>query len=79
MITALAEIMPRSHPAYGSAVTPSGAAVFGLDCASPRRSLHHGLEPNSPVAKQVHFITDHDTGNLFDLMNPFMEQLELPQ
>jgi hypothetical protein len=78
MITALAEMMPRSHPAYGSAVTPS-AAAFGLHCASPQRSPYHGLEPNSAAAKQVYLITDHDTGNLFGLMNPFMEHLELPQ
>ena len=37
------------------------------------------LEPGSPVAGQVYFITDHDTGNFFAFMDPFLEQLGIPK
>ena len=36
------------------------------------------LEPNSPLAGQIYFITDHNTGNFFDFMNPFLEGLGIP-
>jgi len=41
------------------------------------RAAEH-LAPNSPVAGQIYFITDHHTGNFFDFMNPFLEQLGIP-
>lgn len=36
------------------------------------------LYPGSPVAGQFYFITDHDTGNFFTFMNPFLEALGIP-
>lgn len=30
--------------------------------------------PGSPVAGEICFITDHDTGNFFESMDPFLEQ-----
>ena len=36
------------------------------------------LAPDSPVSGQIYFITDHDTGNFFDFMNPFLEQMGIP-
>lgn len=37
------------------------------------------LYPGSPVSGQVYFITDHETGNFFDFMNPFLEALGIPR
>jgi nucleoside-diphosphate-sugar epimerase len=36
------------------------------------------LSPDSPVAGQIYFITDHDTGNFFDFMNPFLTSMGIP-
>jgi len=36
------------------------------------------LKPGSPVAGQCYFITDHETSNFFDFMEPFLEALKLP-
>jgi nucleoside-diphosphate-sugar epimerase len=37
------------------------------------------LRPGSTVAGQVYFITDHDSGNFFDFMNPFLDALGIPR
>ena len=37
------------------------------------------LYPGSPAAGQVYFITDHETGNFFDFMDPFLEGLGIPK
>ncbi|MEA2071400.1 MAG: NAD-dependent epimerase/dehydratase family protein [Asgard group archaeon] len=36
------------------------------------------LYPNSPVCGEKYFITDHPASNLFDFMDPFLEELNLP-
>jgi nucleoside-diphosphate-sugar epimerase len=49
--------------------------VFSGNAAHAHIMAAEHLEPNSPVAGQVYFITDHDTGNFFAFMDPFLEQL----
>lgn len=49
--------------------------VFSGNAAHAHIMAAEHLEPNSPVAGQIYFVTDHDTGNLFEFMNPFLEQL----
>jgi len=49
--------------------------VFSGNAAHAHILAAEHLAPNSPVAGQVYFITDHHTGNFFDFMNPFLEQL----
>ena len=52
--------------------------VFSGNAAHAHIMAAKHLEPNSPVAGQVYFITDYDTGNFFDFMNRFLEQLGIP-
>jgi nucleoside-diphosphate-sugar epimerase len=49
--------------------------VFSGNAAHAHIMAAEHLEPNSPVAGQIYFVTDHDTGNFFEFMNPFLEQL----
>jgi len=49
--------------------------VFSGNAAHAHILAAEHLEPNSPVAGQIYFITDHNTGNFFDFMNPFLEGL----
>lgn len=49
--------------------------VFSGNAAYAHILAAEHLVPNSPVAGQTYFITDHHTGNFFDFMNPFLEQL----
>ena len=52
--------------------------VFSGNAAHAHILAAEHLAPNSPVAGQVYFITDHHTGNFFDFMDPFLEQLGIP-
>jgi nucleoside-diphosphate-sugar epimerase len=52
--------------------------VFAGNAAHAHILAAEHLAPNSPVAGQIYFITDHHTGNFFDFMNPFLEQLGIP-
>lgn len=52
--------------------------VFSGNAAHAHIMAAKHLEPNSPVAGQVYFITDYDTCNFFDFMNPYLEQLGIP-
>ena len=52
--------------------------VFSGNAAHAHILAAEHLSPNSPVAGQIYFITDHHTGNFFDFMNPFLEQLGIP-
>jgi sterol-4alpha-carboxylate 3-dehydrogenase (decarboxylating) len=49
--------------------------IFSGNAAHAHILAAEHLAPNSPVAGQIYFITDHHTGNFFDFMNPFLEQL----
>ncbi len=49
--------------------------VFSGNAAHAHIMAAEHLEPGSPVAGQIYFITDHDTGNFFEFMDPFLEQL----
>ena len=49
--------------------------IFSGNAAYAHILAAEHLAPNSPVAGQIYFITDHHTGNFFDFMNPFLEQL----
>jgi nucleoside-diphosphate-sugar epimerase len=52
--------------------------VFSGNVAYAHILAAEHLAPDSPVAGQVYFITDHDTGNFFDFMNPYLEQMGIP-
>jgi sterol-4alpha-carboxylate 3-dehydrogenase (decarboxylating) len=52
--------------------------IFSGNAAYAHILAAEHLAPNSPVAGQIYFITDHHTGNFFDFMNPFLEQLGIP-
>ena len=52
--------------------------VFSGNAAHAHILAAEHLAPDSPVAGQIYFITDHDTGNFFDFMNPFLEGLGIP-
>ncbi len=52
--------------------------IFSGNAAHAHILAAEHLAPNSPVAGQIYFITDHHTGNFFDFMNPFLEQLGIP-
>ena len=49
--------------------------VFSGNAAHAHILAAEHLAPDSPVAGQIYFITDHDTGNFFDFMNPFLQGL----
>ncbi len=51
--------------------------VFSGNAAHAHILAAEHLRPGSPVAGQVYFITDHETGNFFSFMDPFLEQLGL--
>ena len=53
--------------------------VFSGNVAYAHILAAEHLAPGSPVAGQVYFITDHDTGNFFDFMNPYLEQMGIPR
>jgi nucleoside-diphosphate-sugar epimerase len=53
--------------------------VFSGNAAHAHILASEHLAPGSPAAGQVYFITDHDTGNFFDFMNPFLEGLGIPK
>lgn len=52
--------------------------IFSGNAAHAHILAAEHLAPNSPVAGQIYFITDHHSGNFFDFMNPFLEQLSIP-
>ena len=52
--------------------------VFSGNAAHAHILASEHLSPGSPVAGQIYFITDHDTGNFFDFMNPFLQGLGIP-
>ena len=52
--------------------------IFSGNAAHAHILAAEHLVPNSPVAGQIYFITDHHSGNFFDFMNPFLEQLGIP-
>ena len=52
--------------------------VFSGNAAHAHILAAEHLAPDSPVAGQIYFITDHDTGNFFDFMNPFLQGLGIP-
>ena len=52
--------------------------VFSGNAAHAHILAAKHLAPNSPVAGQIYFITDHHSGNFFDFMNPYLEQLGIP-
>jgi nucleoside-diphosphate-sugar epimerase len=52
--------------------------VFSGNVAYAHILAAEHLAPDSPVAGQIYFITDHDTGNFFDFMNPYLEQMDIP-
>ena len=52
--------------------------VFSGNAAHAHILAAEHLAPNSHVAGQIYFITDQNTGNFFDFMNPFLEQLGIP-
>ncbi|MBN2098652.1 MAG: NAD-dependent epimerase/dehydratase family protein [Dehalococcoidia bacterium] len=49
--------------------------VFSGNAAHAHVLAAEHLGPGSPVAGQVYFINDHDTGNFFAFMDPFLEGL----
>lgn len=49
--------------------------VFSGNAAHALIMAAEHLQPGSPVAGQIYFVTDHDTGNFFKFLNPFLEQL----
>jgi nucleoside-diphosphate-sugar epimerase len=49
--------------------------VFSGNAAHAHILAAEHLEPGSPAAGQVYFINDHDTGNFFTFMDPFLEAL----
>lgn len=49
--------------------------VFSGNAAHAHIMAAEHLETGSPVAGQIYFVTDHDTGNFFEFMDPFLEQL----
>jgi nucleoside-diphosphate-sugar epimerase len=49
--------------------------VFSGNAAHAHIMAAEHLQPGSPVAGQIYFVTDHDTGNFFEFLNPFLEQL----
>jgi len=49
--------------------------VFSGNAAHAHILAAEHLAPGSPAAGQAYFITDHDTGNFFAFMDPFLEQL----
>lgn len=52
--------------------------VFSGNVAYAHILAAEHLALDSPVSGQVYFITDHDTGNFFDFMNPYLEQMGIP-
>lgn len=52
--------------------------IFSGNAAHAHILAAENLTPNSAVAGQIYFITDHHSGNFFDFMNPFLEQLGIP-
>jgi nucleoside-diphosphate-sugar epimerase len=52
--------------------------VFSGNVAYAHILAAEHLAPDSPVAGQAYFVTDHDTGNFFDFMNPYLEQMGIP-
>lgn len=52
--------------------------VFSGNVAHAHILAAEHLTPDSPVAGQVYFITDHDTGNFFDFMIPYLEAMGIP-
>jgi len=53
--------------------------VFSGNAAYAHILAAEHLVPDSPVAGQVYFITDHHTGNFFDFMNPFLKQMGISE
>ena len=51
--------------------------IFSGNAAHAHILAAEHLAPNSPVAGQIYFITDHDAVNFFDFMNPFLKQLDI--
>ncbi|MEA1959129.1 MAG: NAD-dependent epimerase/dehydratase family protein [Chloroflexota bacterium] len=49
--------------------------VYSGNAAHAHILAAENLSPDSSVAGQIYFITDHDTGNFFDFMNPFLTSL----
>jgi nucleoside-diphosphate-sugar epimerase len=52
--------------------------VFSGNVAYAHILAAEHLSPDSPVSGQVYFITDHDTGNFFAFMNPYLEKMGIP-
>jgi nucleoside-diphosphate-sugar epimerase len=52
--------------------------IFAGNAAHAHILAAEHLTPDSPVAGQIYFITDHDAVNFFDFMTPFLEQLGIP-
>ena len=52
--------------------------IFSGNAAHAHILAAEHLAPNSPVAGQFYFITDHHSGNFFDFMIPYLEQLGIP-
>jgi nucleoside-diphosphate-sugar epimerase len=52
--------------------------LFAGNAAHAHIMAAEHLQPGSPVAGQFYFITDHDAGNFFTFMNPFLEALGIP-
>ena len=52
--------------------------IFSGNAAHAHILAAEHLAPDSPVAGQTYFITDHDPVNFFDFMQPFLEQLGIP-
>ena len=52
--------------------------VFSGNAAHAHILAAEQLAPDSPVAGQIYFITDHQARNFFDFMNPFLEKLDIP-
>ncbi len=51
--------------------------VFCGNAAHAHILAAENLAPGSPVAGQAYFVTDHHTGNFFEFMDPFLEQMGL--
>ncbi len=49
--------------------------VFSGNAAHAHILAAEHLHPGSAVAGEIYFVTDHDTGNFFEFMDPFLEQL----
>lgn len=49
--------------------------VFAGNAAHAHILAAEQLGPSSPAAGQAYFITDHDTGNFFEFMDPFLRAL----